>query len=51
MQAVGAQLLRVTAQRIGVQLSPRYGVWDEIALSAAPSAGETIGIAFQPRRA
>lgn len=51
MQAVGAQLLRVTAQRIGVELSPRYGVWDEIALSAAPSAGETIGIAFQPRRA
>lgn len=46
MQAFGTQLLRVTAQRNGVELSPRYGVWDPIALSAAPSAGETTGFAF-----
>lgn len=46
MQAFGSQLLRVTAQRNGVQLSPRYGVWDPIGLAAVQSPGETTGFAF-----
>ncbi|GAB2659179.1 hypothetical protein GCM10027271_17330 [Saccharopolyspora gloriosae] len=46
MQSFGDQLLRVTAQRVGVELSPRYGVWDQLALGAAPNKDETIGFVF-----
>ncbi|MFR9730025.1 SurA N-terminal domain-containing protein [Saccharopolyspora sp. MS10] len=46
MQAFGDQLLRVTAQRAGVELSPRYGVWDQLAMSAAPNQDETVGFVF-----
>ncbi|MEU6131337.1 SurA N-terminal domain-containing protein [Saccharopolyspora sp. NPDC047091] len=50
MQALGDQLLRVTAQQVGVELSPRYGVWDELGLSAAPNQDETIGIVLPSAR-
>ncbi len=40
---VGMQLLGLTADRAGVRLSPRYGVWDPIGLTAAPTEGETQG--------
>lgn len=43
LQGLGQQLLGLTADRVGVQLSPRYGVWDPIALGTAPNAGETLG--------
>ncbi|WP_243789991.1 SurA N-terminal domain-containing protein [Saccharopolyspora gloriosae] len=46
MQSFGDQLLRVTAQRVGVELSPRYGAWDQLAMSAAPNKDETIGFVF-----
>lgn len=46
MQSFGDQLLRVTAQQVGVELSPRYGVWDQLALDAAPNKNETIGFVF-----
>jgi hypothetical protein len=48
LQGLGLQLLALTADRVGVQLSPRYGVWDPIALSAAPNTGETLGIRLLP---
>ncbi|MCI2420690.1 SurA N-terminal domain-containing protein [Saccharopolyspora sp. K220] len=43
LQGVGMQLLGITADRVGVRLSPRYGVWDPVGLSAAPNEGETTG--------
>jgi hypothetical protein len=46
LQKFGMRLLAITADRVGVRLSPRYGVWDPIALGAAPSAGETTGFRF-----
>ncbi|MBE9373894.1 hypothetical protein IQ251_05465 [Saccharopolyspora sp. HNM0983] len=51
LQAIGLRLLGATAQQVGVELSPRYGVWDPIALNAAPEAGQTTGFSFPPRAA
>ncbi len=51
LEAVGTRLLAVTADRVGVQLSPRYGVWDPIALTAVPNEEETRGFWFSPVRA
>ena len=41
---VGMQLLGLTADHAGVRLSPRYGVWDPIGLTAVPTEGETLGL-------
>lgn len=49
LQSVGTQLLGLTGDRVGVELSPRYGVWDPIALATAPNAGETTGFRFAPK--
>ncbi|PKW14227.1 SurA N-terminal domain-containing protein [Saccharopolyspora spinosa] len=43
LQGVGMHLLGITADRVGVRLSPRYGVWDRVNLVAVPSEGETTG--------
>lgn len=48
LQGLGLQLLALTADRLGVQLSPRYGVWDPVALGAAPNTGQTLGIRLLP---
>lgn len=47
LQQFGTYLLGTTADRAGVQLSPRYGVWDPVSLAAVPSAGETTGFRLQ----
>ncbi|MER6993021.1 SurA N-terminal domain-containing protein [Saccharopolyspora hirsuta] len=46
LQQFGTYLLGATADRAGVQLSPRYGVWDPVGLAAVPSEGETTGFRF-----
>ncbi|MDA3626703.1 SurA N-terminal domain-containing protein [Saccharopolyspora sp. WRP15-2] len=46
LQQFGTFLLGVTADRTGVQLSPRYGVWDPVHLTAVPNEGETTGFRF-----
>ncbi|MGW1676408.1 SurA N-terminal domain-containing protein [Saccharopolyspora sp. NPDC002376] len=46
LQQFGTFLLGATADRTGVQLSPRYGVWDPVNLTAAPNEGETTGFRF-----
>ncbi|MGI8310008.1 SurA N-terminal domain-containing protein [Saccharopolyspora hattusasensis] len=43
LQSLGIGLLGITADRVGVRLSPRYGVWDRVNLVAVPSEGETAG--------
>lgn len=43
LQAFGRRLLGLTAERTGVTMSPRYGVWDPIGLTAAPEEGQTTG--------
>lgn len=47
-QAFGSRLLGLTAQRVGVRLSPRYGVWDPVELTAAPDEGQTSGFRYSP---
>ncbi len=49
LRGLGQQLLGLTADRVGVQLSPRYGVWDPIAVGSAPNAGETLGFRLAPQ--
>ncbi|MDI2031889.1 SurA N-terminal domain-containing protein [Saccharopolyspora sp. TS4A08] len=48
LQGVGSFLLGATADRVGVELSPRYGVWDQIGLQAAPNEDETTGFRIDP---
>ncbi|WP_018683283.1 SurA N-terminal domain-containing protein [Actinokineospora enzanensis] len=42
-QTLGPRLLESSVAEVGVQISPRYGVWDEVAMDIAPSAAETSG--------
>ncbi|MEV0089174.1 SurA N-terminal domain-containing protein [Saccharopolyspora sp. NPDC050642] len=51
LQGVGAYLLGITADRVGVRLSPRYGKWDPVGLTAVPSEGETTGFRLTGRPA
>ncbi|MHA6805640.1 SurA N-terminal domain-containing protein [Salinifilum ghardaiensis] len=44
----GEQLLGLTAAREGVRLSPRYGVWDPIALTTRSSEDELRGFRIEP---
>lgn len=41
--ALGEHLLGPFAKELGVRISPRYGVWDELAVGVAPSEGEKVG--------
>jgi hypothetical protein len=43
-ELVGQQLTAPLAGELGVRISPRYGVWDELAVGVAPSDGEKVGI-------
>ena len=47
-QLVGRQLTAPLFAELGVRVSPRYGVWDEIALEMAPSEGEKKGFILTP---
>ncbi|MEU5852433.1 SurA N-terminal domain-containing protein [Saccharopolyspora shandongensis] len=51
LQGLGAYLLGITADRVGVQLSPRYGTWDQVGLTAVPGEGETTGFRLTGRPA
>jgi hypothetical protein len=44
LELVGRQMTAPLAGELGVRISPRYGVWDELAVGVAPSEGEKIGI-------
>lgn len=47
----GLQMLGLTAEHLGVRLSPRYGVWDPVGLSAVPTPGETTGLRLRSHAA
>lgn len=44
--ALGLYLLGPLVNELGLRLSPRYGVWDELAVGVAPSERETVGLLF-----
>ncbi|WP_327436803.1 SurA N-terminal domain-containing protein [Amycolatopsis alkalitolerans] len=41
--AIGQRLLEPYADVAGLKINPRYGVWDPVAMTVAPSAAETTG--------
>lgn len=41
--AIGVRLLQPYADESGLELNPRYGVWDPVAMAVVPSAAETTG--------
>jgi hypothetical protein len=45
---VGVRLLQPLADELGVRINPRYGVWDDTAMTIAPSEDEVTGYQFQP---
>ncbi|RRO15779.1 hypothetical protein EIL87_15675 [Saccharopolyspora rhizosphaerae] len=49
LQGVGSFLLGTTADRVGVVLSPRYGVWDPLELRPVPNEDETTGFRIEPQ--
>lgn len=51
LEAIGLRTLSATAQRVGVQLSPRYGTWDPVGTSAVPDDERTNGFSFPVRAA
>lgn len=46
---VGVRMLQPLADELGVRINPRYGVWDDTAMTIAPSEGEVTGYQFRPR--
>lgn len=51
LAAVGLRQLAMTADRVGVRLNPRFGVWDPVSLQAVPNASETTGFVASLREA
>jgi hypothetical protein len=44
LYGVGLHLISPLAAELGVRISPRYGIWDELAVGVAPSEGERFGV-------
>jgi hypothetical protein len=44
MAVVGQHLASPLAAELGVRISPRYGVWDQLAVGVAASEGEKVGV-------
>lgn len=44
LAAMGQQLASPLAAELGVRISPRYGVWDELAVGVAANESEKVGI-------
>jgi hypothetical protein len=51
LAAIGLRQLAMTADRVGVRLNPRFGVWDPVSLQAVPNASETTGFVASLREA
>lgn len=48
MVAVGKRMLQPYAERSEIEVSPRYGVWDMVAMGVAPNEAETTGLVLAP---
>lgn len=49
LQQIGLQQLRPAAERLGVTVSPRYGVWDQVGLTIADASEEPQGLLIPAR--
>jgi hypothetical protein len=43
-ELIGLQMISSLSDELGIRISPRYGVWDKVDASLAPSEAETKGI-------
>lgn len=41
---LGEHLIGPLAKEVGLRVSPRYGVWDDLAVGVAPSEAEKVGV-------
>jgi hypothetical protein len=46
LEQIGISLLQPEATQLGVRISPRYGVWDQVGMQVSPSASQTLGLEF-----
>jgi SurA-like protein len=44
LQGVGLKLISPLAAELGVRISPRYGIWDQLSVGVVPSEGERFGL-------
>jgi hypothetical protein len=44
LEQIGVSLLQPDATSLGVRVSPRYGVWDQVGMEVVPSATQTVGL-------
>jgi hypothetical protein len=44
MALVGQHLASPLAEELGVRISPRYGVWDQLSVGVVPTEGEKVGL-------
>lgn len=44
LERIGVSLLQPQATQLGVKVSPRYGVWDQVGMQVAPSADQAAGV-------
>lgn len=51
LEQVGLQMLRPYAERLGVTVSPRFGVWDQAGMTILDNAGESRGLLLTARGA
>ena len=49
LSTLGSRLLQPMVDRVGLEISPRYGVWDVAAMGVAASEGETTGFVLPVR--
>lgn len=50
LEAIGLRQLAVLAQEVGVEVSPRYGVWDMTTMAAVSDENEVAGIQLSARK-
>jgi hypothetical protein len=48
LELVGRHLSAPLFAELGVRVSPRYGVWDDVAVGMSPSEGEKVGLVLTP---
>lgn len=49
LQEIGGQALRPAAERLGVTVSPRYGVWDQTSMAIVDSTQQSQGLLLTAR--
>jgi len=49
--SLGRFMLQPLFNKVGTKISPRYGVWDPVAMQLAPNESETVGVVLKMKEA